>query len=95
MESSDEGEGDAYPYTELLDMFGIGTEANAQEVLKKWKQDEKEVEDEKTDVNKKKVKGHRKWRFKIATVYVHVKIQYFSFFFAVKNMICVWYFDVH
>ena len=61
LESSDEGEEEAHPYTELLDMFGIDAEANAQEMIKKWKQSEdKEVEDEKTDVNKKKVKGHRK-----------------------------------
>ena len=32
-------------------------------MIKKWKQSEdKEVEDEVADVNKKKVKGHRKWK---------------------------------
>ena len=60
LESSDEGEEEAHPYTELLDIFGIDAEANTQEMIKKWKENEdKEVQDEKTDVNKKKVKGHR------------------------------------
>ena len=60
LESSDEGEEEAHPYTELLDIFGIDAEANTQEMIKKWKENEdKEVQDEKTDLNKKKVKGHR------------------------------------
>jgi len=61
LESSDEGEEEAHPYTELLDIFGIDAEANTQEMIKKWKENEdKEVQDEKTDVNKKKKKKKRR-----------------------------------
>ncbi|XP_067050148.1 uncharacterized protein DDB_G0283697-like isoform X2 [Acropora muricata] len=61
LESSDEGEEEAHPYTELLDIFGIDAEANTQEMIKKWKENEdKEVQYEKTDVNKKKKKKKRR-----------------------------------